>query len=72
MQLSSIETYGDTLHLFVQREGYEGAFLPGYGSARAGPSDPDELLLMAIDHIVGNVELGHMEEWVTTTSASSA
>jgi 4-hydroxyphenylpyruvate dioxygenase len=64
IQLSSIETYGDTLHLFVQREGYRGAFLPGYEKRGEAPKDPDGLLLMAIDHIVGNVELGHMEEWV--------
>ena len=30
VQLSSVETYGDTLHLFVERDGYRGAFLPGY------------------------------------------
>jgi 4-hydroxyphenylpyruvate dioxygenase len=64
VQLSSIETYGDTLHLFVQRDGYEGPFLPGYTARAEAPTDPDGLLLMAIDHIVGNVELGHMEEWV--------
>jgi 4-hydroxyphenylpyruvate dioxygenase len=64
VQLSSIATYGDTLHLFVQREGYEGAFLPGYERRGTAPKDPDDLQLMAIDHIVGNVELGHMEEWV--------
>ena len=63
--LASIATYGDTLHLFVQREGYEGAFLPGYEERGTAPSDPDDLLLMAIDHIVGNVELGHMDEWVS-------
>jgi 4-hydroxyphenylpyruvate dioxygenase len=64
VQLASIETYGDTLHLFVQRDGYEGAFLPGFAARAKAPADPDELLLMAIDHIVGNVELGHMDEWV--------
>jgi 4-hydroxyphenylpyruvate dioxygenase len=64
VQLSSVETYGDTLHLFVAREGYGGAFLPGFVAREAAPSNPDELLLMGIDHIVGNVELGHMEEWV--------
>jgi 4-hydroxyphenylpyruvate dioxygenase len=64
VQLSSIATYGDTLHLFVQRDGYEGAFLPGYEARGEAPHDPDGMLLMAIDHIVGNVELGHMEEWV--------
>ncbi|MGH2845243.1 MAG: 4-hydroxyphenylpyruvate dioxygenase [Thermoleophilaceae bacterium] len=64
VQLSSVETYGDTLHLFVQRDGYGGAFLPGYEARGEAPRDPDGMLLMAIDHIVGNVELGHMEEWV--------
>ena len=64
VQLSAIETYGDTLHLFVQRDGYAGAFLPGYERRAEAPRDPDGMLLMAIDHIVGNVELGHMEEWV--------
>jgi 4-hydroxyphenylpyruvate dioxygenase len=64
VQLSSIETYGDTLHLFVQRDEYGGPFLPGFARRGEAPADPDDLLLMAIDHIVGNVELGHMEEWV--------
>jgi 4-hydroxyphenylpyruvate dioxygenase len=64
VQLSSVETYGDTLHLFVQREDYDGPFLPGFAERGQAPADPDEMLLMGIDHIVGNVELGHMEEWV--------
>jgi 4-hydroxyphenylpyruvate dioxygenase len=64
VQVSSVETYGDTLHLFVQREDYDGPFLPGFVERDQAPADPDEMLLMGIDHIVGNVELGHMEEWV--------
>ena len=64
VQLSSIATYGETLHLFVQREGYEGPFLPGFEKRGEAAHDPDAMRLMAIDHIVGNVELGHMEEWV--------
>ena len=64
VQLSSVATYGDTHHLFVQRDAYEGAFLPGYERRAEAPKNPDDLRLMAIDHIVGNVELGHMEEWV--------
>jgi 4-hydroxyphenylpyruvate dioxygenase len=64
IQLSSIATYGDTLHLFVQREDYRGAFLPGYERRGEAPGDPDDMLLMGIDHVVGNVELGHMNEWV--------
>jgi 4-hydroxyphenylpyruvate dioxygenase len=64
VQLASIETYGDTLHLFVEREAYEGPFLPGFVARGEAQANPDDLMLMAIDHIVGNVELGHMEEWV--------
>jgi 4-hydroxyphenylpyruvate dioxygenase len=64
VQLSSIATYGETQHLFVQREGYEGAFLPGYERRAEAASNPPDSGLFAIDHIVGNVELGHMEEWV--------
>jgi 4-hydroxyphenylpyruvate dioxygenase len=64
VQLSSVATYGETQHLFVAREGYKGAFLPGY-ARRAEPSkNPPDSGLFAIDHIVGNVELGHMNEWV--------
>jgi 4-hydroxyphenylpyruvate dioxygenase len=59
--LSSVATYGETLHLFVQRDGYEGAFLPGF---EARGVVPREGLFAGIDHVVGNVELGHMEEWV--------
>jgi 4-hydroxyphenylpyruvate dioxygenase len=64
VQLSSIATYGETQHLFVQREGYEGAFLPGYERRGDAAHKPPDSGLFAIDHIVGNVELGHMEEWV--------
>jgi 4-hydroxyphenylpyruvate dioxygenase len=64
VQLSSIATYGDTLHLFVQRDGYEGAFLPGYERRAEAATNPPDNGLFAIDHIVGNVELGHMNEWV--------
>ncbi|MGA2011956.1 MAG: 4-hydroxyphenylpyruvate dioxygenase [Solirubrobacteraceae bacterium] len=61
--LSSVETYGDTRHVFVARGDYHGAFLPGYAARAAAPAGPDGLLV-GIDHIVGNVGLGHMEEWV--------
>jgi 4-hydroxyphenylpyruvate dioxygenase len=61
VRLATIETYGETLHTFVDRSDYRGAFLPGY-EARDGESD--DVGLLAIDHIVGNVELGSMEQWV--------
>jgi len=60
---ASIATYGDTLHTFIDRSGYDGPFLPGFDSRGSNGSAGDEMLL-GIDHIVGNVELGHMEEWV--------
>jgi 4-hydroxyphenylpyruvate dioxygenase len=63
VRTATIEAYGDTLHTFVDRSGYDGPFLPGFeGTASAGV--PADDLFLAIDHIVGNVELGHMNEWV--------
>ena len=64
VKLASILTYGETRHVFVERSGYTGAFLPGYAARDAAPSAGPDGLLVGIDHIVGNVELGHMEEWV--------
>ncbi len=63
VRIAEIATFGDTLHRFVDRSGYRGAFLPGYEAApeRSGGS---EAMLLTIDHIVGNVELGAMERWV--------
>jgi 4-hydroxyphenylpyruvate dioxygenase len=60
---ASIATYGDTIHSFVQRDGYEGIFLPGYQPIAESMPAP-ETGIAAIDHIVGNVELGKMNEWV--------
>ncbi|OFW75081.1 MAG: 4-hydroxyphenylpyruvate dioxygenase [Alicyclobacillus sp. RIFOXYA1_FULL_53_8] len=60
---SAVATYGDTLHTFVERAGYTGVFAPGYRAAEnlfCGESKG----LLAVDHIVGNVELGNMEKWV--------
>jgi 4-hydroxyphenylpyruvate dioxygenase len=61
--LASVATYGETQHVFVQRGDYTGAFLPGFEARDVAPTGPDGLLV-GIDHVVGNVELGHMEEWV--------
>jgi 4-hydroxyphenylpyruvate dioxygenase len=57
---SAVRTYGDTIHSFIAREGFDGPFLPGY-QAREVPA-PDAGILR-IDHIVGNVDLGEMEHW---------
>jgi 4-hydroxyphenylpyruvate dioxygenase len=62
--VAAIATYGETRHSFIQRRDYGGVFLPGF-VARApivAPSGPPRF--DAIDHVVGNVELGHMDEWV--------
>jgi 4-hydroxyphenylpyruvate dioxygenase len=68
VRLASIATYGDTVHTFVERKNYRGAFLPGYrpaGPAARGKTPRSSGVgLAAIDHIVGNVELGKMLEWV--------
>lgn len=61
--LSSIKTYGDTIHTFVERGEYNGPFLPGYKAAKSNfPIEP--IGLKYVDHCVGNVELGHMNNWV--------
>jgi len=64
IRTATIAAYGDTLHTFVDRSGYEGAFWPGFQAADAPGSTSESDMLLAIDHVVGNVELGHMEEWV--------
>ena len=64
VRLATIATYGDTVHTFIDRSNYKGAFLPGYAPRDKAPVAGDDGLL-AIDHIVGNVELGHMDEWVS-------
>jgi 4-hydroxyphenylpyruvate dioxygenase len=61
IRLACIETYGETLHTFVDRSAYHGPFKPGFAARDGGASDVG---LLAIDHIVGNVELGAMETWV--------
>ncbi|MEU5049864.1 4-hydroxyphenylpyruvate dioxygenase [Streptomyces sp. NPDC021096] len=61
--LASIATYGKTRHTLVERSGYTGPYLPGY--VAADPIvEPGERRFQAIDHCVGNVELGKMDEWV--------
>ena len=64
IELSAIATYGDTIHTFVSRRDYAGPFKPGYVEAAGGPDAGGGVGLQTIDHIVGNVELGRMDEWV--------
>ena len=66
-ETATIHAYGDTTHTFVNRDRYKGVFAPGFR-----PIDPDRYSpatfhpvgLRSIDHIVGNVEEGRMNEWV--------
>jgi len=60
---SAIYTYGETLHVFVERKDYEGIFLPGYKKLET-KYHPSSTGLKYVDHMVGNVELGQMNEWV--------
>ena len=62
--LATIAAYGDTRHTLVERSSYSGPYLPGYVAARPAVAPPDRPLFTAIDHCVGNVELGRMDEWV--------
>jgi 4-hydroxyphenylpyruvate dioxygenase len=61
--IAAIRTYGDTIHSIVERRGYKGPFMPGFVK-RSSPYLPDETGLLYVDHCVGNVELGKMNEWV--------
>jgi 4-hydroxyphenylpyruvate dioxygenase len=63
VRLAAIAAYGDTRHTLVDRSRYHGPYLPGY-VARASAVTPGKRLFQAIDHVVGNVELGCMDEWV--------
>ena len=61
--IAAIATYGDTIHSIVERRNYKGLFLPGFRPhASAVTSNP--VGLKYVDHCVGNVELGKMNEWV--------
>jgi 4-hydroxyphenylpyruvate dioxygenase len=59
---SGIYTYGETVHIFVERSEYKGIFLPGY-KAWQSTYHPTAVGLQYVDHMVGNVELGEMMTW---------
>ncbi|HEX8344683.1 MAG TPA: 4-hydroxyphenylpyruvate dioxygenase [Actinoplanes sp.] len=72
VRVAAIATYGDTRHSLIDRSRYDGPFLPGFvtrapivdrGPAIAAGLQPKRFF-QAIDHVVGNVELGKMDEWV--------
>ena len=71
VRTAAIATYGETRHTLVQRtvdgKTYAGPYLPGYvpaSSTHVKREGQPKRLFQALDHIVGNVELGHMDEWV--------
>ncbi len=60
---SGIYTYGETVHIFVERKNYNGLFLPGFKEWKSDYK-PESLGLKFIDHMVGNVGWGEMNQWV--------
>ena len=61
--VSAIQTYGETIHKFIERKNYSGPFMPGF-EAKASTFEVKPIGLQYIDHCVGNVELGKMNDWV--------
>jgi 4-hydroxyphenylpyruvate dioxygenase len=64
VRLSAIKLYGDTIHTFVERSAYKGAFLPGFVPVPGPDTIARETGLLHIDHMVGNVGWGQMNTWV--------
>ncbi|MFC1413384.1 4-hydroxyphenylpyruvate dioxygenase [Streptacidiphilus sp. N1-12] len=62
--LAAIATYGETRHTLVDRSGYDGPYLPGYVARTPFVEPPQRRFFQAVDHCVGNVELGQMDTWV--------
>lgn len=61
---SGIYTYGETVHIFVERKNYNGTFLPGYRKWETPDYNPSSTGLKFVDHMVGNVGWNRMNEWV--------
>ena len=59
---AGIHTYGETVHIFVERKNYNGTFLPGYQKWESH-YNPEPVGLKFVDHMVGNVGWGEMKEW---------
>ncbi|HEX6149860.1 4-hydroxyphenylpyruvate dioxygenase, partial [Nocardioides sp.] len=67
VRTAAIATYGETRHTLVDRSRYDGPYLPGYAAATTTVTRREghpKRLFQAVDHCVGNVELGRMDEWV--------
>lgn len=64
VKTAAIHTYGETIHLFVERKNYNGAFMPGFKPIKSNIENHTTVGLKHIDHCVGNVPLGEMNQWV--------
>ncbi len=67
VRMAAIAAYGETRHSLIDRSRYSGPYLPGYeprSSHVDRPAGAPKRYFQALDHVVGNVELGHMDEWV--------
>src|SRR5699024_3752661 len=63
IKIAGIKTYGETIHTVVERQNYNGVFMPGY-EAKSSERKVEPVGLKYIDHCVGNVELGAMNKWI--------
>ena len=63
--MSGIHTYGDTVHLFIERKDYNGVFMPGYKAWSNPNFKPTDCGLLYVDHCVGNVGWNQMNKWVS-------
>ena len=61
---SGIHTYGDTIHMFIERKNYTGPFMPGFKEWKSN-YNPVDVGLLYVDHCVGNVDWGQMNTWAT-------
>lgn len=61
---AGIYTYGETVHIFVERKNYKGTFLPGYEKWETPDYNPAPTGLKYVDHMVGNVDWNQMDRWV--------
>ncbi|MGM4279665.1 4-hydroxyphenylpyruvate dioxygenase, partial [Salmonella sp. NW261] len=67
IRTAAIATYGETRHTLLDRSRYTGPYLPGYVAQQGSyvkPANAPKRLFQAVDHCVGNVELGQMDRWV--------
>lgn len=63
VKLSGIHTYGETVHIFVERKNYMGVFMPGFRAWNPPHYQPSDVGLKYVDHMVGNVGWNEMNKW---------